>query len=120
MSIFSNLIPTPKPIKNKSRVDTLKKRLDWGEPALTIIDARPRELFNLNRILGSISMPMNEPAYLTLSSLELNRDIYIYAETDKQTGVAANMLRQAGYQNVSELIGGLTAWNRAKYPTEKG
>ena len=117
MAIFSNFIPTPEPIKNKSRVSTLKKRLDWGEPALTIIDARPRKLFNLAHIVGCIAMPMDEPPNLTLASIELDRDIYIYAETDEQTAVAANMLRQVGYQNVSELIGGLTAWNRAKYPT---
>ncbi len=117
MAIFSNLIPTPEPIKSKSRVSTLKKRLDWGEPALTIIDARPRELFNLTHIVGCIPMPMNEPPNLTLANLELERDIYIYAETDEQTAVAAKMLRQAGYQNVSELIGGLDAWKKAKYPT---
>jgi len=118
MSIFSKLIPTKKPIKNKSQVSILKKRLDWGEPALTIIDARPRELFELAHIVGSISMPMNEPANLTLASLELNRDLYIYAETDEQTSVAASMLRNAGYRNVSELIGGFTAWKKAKYPIE--
>ena len=118
MTIFSKLIPIPKPIKDKSQAGTLKKRLDWGKPALTIIDARPRELFNFTRIVGSISMPMNEPANLTLASLELDRDIYIYAETNEQTAAAANMLRQAGYKNVSELIGGLTAWKKAKYPIE--
>ena len=117
MAIFSKLIPTPKPIENKSRVSTLKKRLDWGKPALTIIDARSRGLFELTSIVGSISMPMDEPANLTLASLELNRDIYIYAETDEQTAIAASLLRRAGYQNVSELIGGLTAWKKAKYPT---
>ena len=116
MTIFSKFIPTPEPIKNKSRVSTLKKRLDWGEPALTIIDVRSRVLFELTHITGSISMPMDEPADLTLSSLELSRNLYVYAETDEQTTVAANKLRQAGYQNVSELIGGLTAWKKAKYP----
>ncbi|MGL5807671.1 MAG: hypothetical protein ACRC2R_20985 [Xenococcaceae cyanobacterium] len=34
--IISNFIPIPEPIQNKSRVDALKKRLDWGEPALTM------------------------------------------------------------------------------------
>ena len=116
MAIFSNFIPIPEPIQNKSSVSALKKRLDWGEPALTIIDVRPRELFNITHIMGSISMPMDEPNNLTLASLELSRDIYIYAETNEQTAVAANELRQAGYQHVSELIGGLTAWKKAKYP----
>ncbi len=118
MSIFSNFIPEP--IQNKSSVKALKKRLDWGEPALTIIDLRTRDAFNACHIQGSIPMPMNEPAALTLASLELSRDIYVYAETDEETAVAANELRQAGYQNVSELIGGLTAWKKAQYPVQSG
>ena len=116
MTIFSNLIPTPEPIPNQSSVSSLKKRLDWEEPALTIIDVRPRVLFNITHIMGSIPMPMDEPNALTLANLESNRDIYIYAETDQKTAVAANQLRQAGYQKVSELIGGLRAWQKAKYP----
>ena len=119
MTIFSKFFPIPGAIQDRSSVNTLKKRLDWGEPALTIVDVRSRVLFDLDRILGSISMPMDEPADLTLSSLELNRDLYLYADTDKQTAEAANKLRQAGYQNVSELIGGLTAWKKAKYPIER-
>ncbi|MGK7951451.1 MAG: rhodanese-like domain-containing protein [Xenococcaceae cyanobacterium] len=118
MAIFSKFFPEP--IQNKSSVGHLKKRLDWGEPALTIIDVRTRNAFNTCRIQGSIPMPMDEPAALTLASLELSRDIYVYAETDEQTAVAVNQLRQAGYQNVSELIGGLTAWKQAKYPVESG
>ena len=119
MAIFSKLFPIPEPIKTKSGVSMLKKRLDWGKPALTIVDVRPRVLFEITHITGSISMPMDEPANLTLSSLELSRDLYVYAETDEQTTVAANKLRQLGYQNVSELIGGLAAWEKAKYPVER-
>jgi hypothetical protein len=38
-------------------------------------------------------MPMDEPNDRTLASLEVSRDIYVYAETDEQTAVAANQLR---------------------------
>jgi rhodanese-related sulfurtransferase len=120
MNIFSKLIPIPKPIQDQSSVSTLKQCLDWGKPALTIIDVRSRVLFNSNHIRGSIPMPIDEPAYLTLSNLELNRDIYVYAETDEQTALAATKLRQAGYQKVSELLGGLPAWKKAKYPIDCG
>jgi rhodanese-related sulfurtransferase len=118
MTIFSKLIPIPEPIQNKSRVGALKKRLDWGEPALTIIDVRTRNAFNASHIMGAISMPMNEATALTLASLEASRDIYVYAETDEQTAAVAAQLREAGYQNVAELIGGLVAWKKANYPTE--
>jgi rhodanese-related sulfurtransferase len=114
MTILSSFIPEP--IQNKSSVGALKKRLDWGEPALTIVDVRTRDSFNTGNIRGSIPMPMDEPADLTLASLEFSRDIYVYAETDEQTAMAATKLRETGYQNVSELIGGLFAWKKARYP----
>jgi rhodanese-related sulfurtransferase len=38
----------------------LKKRLDWGEPALTIIDVRDREAFNTSHITGAVSLPLSQ------------------------------------------------------------
>ncbi len=116
MTIFSKFIPIPGVIQDRSSAGTLFKRLERGEAALTIIDVRPKVFFDITHIMGSISMPMEEPADLTLSSLELNDNIYVYAETDIQTAIAAQNLRHLGYQKVSELIGGLRAWKKANYP----
>lgn len=96
----------------------LKNRLDWGEPALTIVDVRDRNAFNASHIMGAIVMPMNELVTTARASLELIRDIYVYGETDEQTAEAASKLRDAGYQCIAELTGGLAAWNMAKYPIE--
>ncbi len=54
------LIVIPEAIQDQSRVESLKHRLDWGEPALTIIDVRDRNAFNTSHILGAIAMPMQE------------------------------------------------------------
>lgn len=118
MVSFSKFIPIPESIKAKSRVGALKERLDWGEPALTIVDVRARNIFNTSHIMGAIPMPMDELIDLAFVSLELIRDIYVYAETDEKTAEAALKLRKAGYQNVAELIGGLAAWSRASYPID--
>ena len=112
------IIPTPPPLRAQSRVYDLKARLDWGDPALTIIDVRDRSEFNFSHILGAIPMPLNELKDRVLSSLELSRDIYIYGETDEETAEAAVNLRAAGYQNVSELRGGVAAWKAVGYPVE--
>jgi rhodanese-related sulfurtransferase len=111
-------IRTPRPLQTQSRVYDLKARLDWGEPALTIIDARDRTLFNISHIMGAVPMPPNEPANRVLNKLELGRDIYIYGETDEETAVAAAQLRAAGYRNVSELRGGVAAWKAVGFPVE--
>ena len=116
MTTFSKSIPIPGAIQDRSTVGTLFKRIERGEAALTIIDVRPKVFFDITHIMSSISMPTDEINDLTLSSLELNRDIYVYAETDRQTAIAAQNLRHLGYQKVSELIGGLRAWKKANYP----
>jgi len=109
--LFSFLI-TPKTVDAKSSPFHLKTRLDWGEPALTILDVRTRDAFNQSRIKGAISMPLDELMHQPLR-LELERDIYVYGETHEESVAAMEKLKAAGYVNVSELNGGLVAWRVA-------
>lgn len=88
----------------------LKSRLNNGEPALTIIDIRSSEDFRQRRILGAITMPMENLMQSTEFSFESNRDIYIYGASEEDTAQAANYLRQAGFQRVAELKGGIDAF----------
>lgn len=113
-----NLTPTPSKIKAASSAYDLKARLEWGEPALTIVDVRDREIFNMGRITGAIPMPIENLLELAQPALELERDIYIYGESDEQSLQAAEVLRGAGFQNVAQIIGGLPAWREVAGPTE--
>jgi rhodanese-related sulfurtransferase len=51
-------------------------------------------------------------------NLELVRDIYVYGSSDEETAAAAALLKEAGYQNVAELAGGMAAWKAAGFPIE--
>ncbi len=113
-----DITPTPPKFKPQSSAHDLKARLEWGEPALTILDVRQREAFNQARIMGSMCMPIDELVERAKSSLEPTRDIYVYAESDEQTAQAASLLRQAGFTNVAELRGGLDAWRAIAGSTE--
>ena len=112
------IIPIPAPLKTKSRVYDLKERLDWGEPALTIIDVRDRDAFNTSHVMGAVSLPMSQLASGTLNNFELDRDIYVYGKNEEETAAAAAQLSAAGYKNVAELLGGLAAWKAAGFPIE--
>lgn len=118
MSAFLGIIPTPGPIQPQARVYDLKARLDWGEPALTIVDVRDRQAFNACHITGAVSIPLDNLVTQSSSNFEVDRDIYIYGETDDETAIAATTLRDAGYTHVSELRGGLAAWKAVSYPVE--
>ncbi|MEO1132858.1 MAG: rhodanese-like domain-containing protein [Cyanobacteria bacterium J06639_1] len=95
---------------NASAVEQLKWRLNWGEPALTIVDVRDRELFRSERISGAVSMPMDELVASASSTFEAIRDIYIYGESEEQATQAASLLSDAGFESVISIPGGLKAW----------
>lgn len=120
MNMRFGLIPIPAPLKARSRVYDLKARLDWGEPALTIIDVRDRGEFRQRHITGAICMPVSELVDRALVNLELVRDIYVYGDTNEEAALAATKLREAGFLNVSEVEGGLPAWKAYGYPIESG
>jgi rhodanese-related sulfurtransferase len=115
-SAVTQPLPTPPEMSvSQATADELLKRLNWGEPALTIIDARSRESFNAERITGAMSRDQVAEA---TQSLEPQRDIYVYGDGADQATEVVNHLRQAGYQKVAHLQGGLSAWKAIGGPTE--
>jgi rhodanese-related sulfurtransferase len=117
-NLVENIVPSQPPIDPKSDVHQLKSRLEWGEPAFTILDVRDRYSYNDGRIMGAMPMPIDQLVERAQPSLAKTRDIYVYGENDEQTAQAAQMLRQAGFVHVSELKGGLAAWKAIGGPTE--
>ena len=114
-----NVTPTPPSQQTpQSSAQALKQRLEWGEVAFTLLDVRERTVFNQSHIMGAMAMPMDEIVDRAKSSLEPEREIYIYGETDEQTAEVATNLRNAGFKAISELRGGLAAWKAIGGPTE--
>lgn len=118
MTPLFRFITLPASLQDKTDVEALKNRLDWGKPALTLIDIRDYSAFQARHIVGAIPVPGRELLDWARSHLELTRDIYLYGETDGHTAAVAEQLRSVGYQHVAELMGGLAAWEKAQYPVE--
>ncbi len=96
----------------------LKLRLEWGQPAFTIVDVRDRHSFNHGHITGAISIPLDDLVSRAKSALHKERQIYIYGEHDAHTAHAAEVLRTAGFVEVWEIHGGVTAWKKVGGATE--
>ncbi|NJL81354.1 MAG: rhodanese-like domain-containing protein [Nostocaceae cyanobacterium CSU_2_110] len=116
---LENIIPSQPPVdQRKSDVYTLKSRLEWGEPAFTILDVRDRQTYNEGHIMGALPMTMDGLGDTAAQSLAKSRDIYVYGASDTDSAQAAQALRSKGFENVSELKGGLSAWKAIGGPTE--
>ena len=116
---IENIIPSQPPVtKKRTDAHVLKSRLEWGEPAFTIIDVRDRQTYNEGRVMGALPMTMDGLGDAAAKSLAKSRDIYVYGDSDDETTQAAQALRNSGFKNVSELKGGLAAWKAIGGPTE--
>lgn len=113
-----NITPKPPGLQSQSSPQDLKARLEWGEPALTIVDIRDRDAFNNAHIMGAVPIPMDQITELAESTLQKSRDIYVYGATDQETATAAAQLRKAGFEQVAEIKGGLAAWKAIAGSTE--
>jgi rhodanese-related sulfurtransferase len=114
---LGNLTPVPVVLQEESTAYELKNRLEWGQPALSIVDVREHEAFNQRRITGAVSMPMAQLAEMK-STLQPTSDIYIYGDNNEQAHTAAQMLRDAGFEAVTHVMGGLDAWHDIGGSTE--
>lgn len=116
---LSNILPIPpgqqKPV---SSAQALKERLDWGEPACTIADARDRNSFNTERILGALPIDSEETLQRLIDSLSPRREVYIYGDNEEQVQTAVDKFVSAGFESVSRLQGGLAGWKAVSGPTE--
>ena len=117
-AIGSKVTPVPASFDSVSTPSEIKARLDWGEPALSILDVRDRESFNNERIVGAMPMPREMLVEKASSAFEFERDIVIYSDSDTAASEAASQLRTAGFEGVSMLKGGLPAWKAINGATE--
>jgi hydroxyacylglutathione hydrolase len=91
------------------------ERLESGAPVA--VDVRtPRER-DEKRVAGSINIPLNH-LNERLQELPKDRPLLVYCAGGYRSSIATSLLKQQGFGNVSELAGGIAAWETAKLPLE--
>ncbi len=88
-----------------------------GAQAALVLDVRtPRER-EQKHIGGSISIPLNHLAE-RLSELPANRPLLVHCAGGYRSSIAASLLQRDGFTDVSEIAGGIAAWEAAMLPVE--
>jgi len=91
------------------------ERLATGAPLL--VDVRAPGERNQKRVAGSVGIPLN---HLTerLDDLPKDRPLLVYCAGGYRSSIAASLLQQHGFTRVSEIAGGIAAWEAAQLPVE--
>ena len=103
----------------------MKQRLDAGEDVV-VVDVRTRAQFagGAGHIPGSVNVPLSDlAARLEARDRDLSmlkdHPVFVHCAGELQASRAARVLRDAGFSDVSVLMGGIRAWRRRGYPVEK-
>ncbi len=86
--------------------------LSSAEPPQLIDVRTPRER-DQKFIDGSLSIPLNHLSE-RMEELPRNRPLLLYCAGGYRSSIAASLLQQRGFNQVSEIAGGLAAWEAAK------
>ncbi len=88
-------------------VEELKRRLDGGED-LFILDVREPHEYKIANLGGHL-IPLNELPR-RVHELDSSREIVAHCKMGGRSAKAVQFLRQAGFEKVYNLKGGITAW----------
>jgi len=90
--------------------------LSSPEPPLAVDVRTPRER-NQKSIAGSLGIPLN---HLTenLEQLPHDRPLLVFCAGGYRSSIAASLLQSRGFRRVSEIAGGIVAWEAANLPIQ--
>ena len=93
------------------------ERLASAEPPLLIDLRTPRER-QLKAIPDSVSVPLNRLPQ-QLAKLPRTRPLIVHCAGGYRSSVGASLLQRAGFTEISEIAGGLAAWEAAGLQLER-
>jgi hydroxyacylglutathione hydrolase len=89
-------------------------RMTVGTPPV-IVDVRTPPEFEAKRIDGALNVPLNHLAERA-SELPRDRPLVVHCAAGYRSSIASSLLQSLGFDRVSEIAGGLAAWETAGLP----
>jgi rhodanese-related sulfurtransferase len=88
-----------------------------GDRAPLMVDVRAPGERQQKRIAGSVGIPLSQLG-VRLSELPSNRPLLVYCAGGYRSSIAASLLQRHGFEQVSEIAGGIAAWAAGNLPVE--
>ncbi|PYR60645.1 MAG: MBL fold metallo-hydrolase [Acidobacteria bacterium] len=90
------------------------ERLASPRPPIAIDVRAPRERAS-SHITASLHVPLNHFAE-RIGDVPKGRPLLVYCAGGYRSSIAASLLQQRGFEDVSEIAGGIAAWEAARLP----
>ena len=99
----------PKVTEGEIEVTEVKAMLDRGD-SFVLLDVREPHEYKIASIPGAKLVPLGEVAR-RLDEFDKNADIVIHCKSGMRSAKACGILKQAGFEHVRNMKGGILAWS---------
>ena len=80
-----------------------------------VLDVRKPAEHEAGHIEGSVNIPLNHLRE-RVGEIPRDRKLMVHCAGGYRSAIAASILRQEGFSNLEELVGGIGSWEAAKFP----
>jgi rhodanese-related sulfurtransferase len=92
--------------------------IDKNEKA-QIVDVRTPDEFKQGYIAGAVNLNFYDSDFKEkLKTLDKSKPVLVYCAVGGRSGQASKILQELGFENVHDLDGGMTAWNKKGLPVK--
>ena len=91
---------------------------DWvsqfeADENAVILDVRTEDEFNEGFIANAINIDIHrgQDFVTEIEALDKNKNYYVYCRSGMRSAKACEIMNQLGFENVYNLIGGITEWD---------
>lgn len=115
ISLATDEVPPNGPVK----VEQAEKHIASG---IQLLDVRTIDEWETGYLKGAKLVTFGEQGFVdkAKAAVDPKKPVLVYCRSGKRTIAAAKELRAAGFTTVSEMEGGITAWEKAGKPVVKG
>lgn len=105
-------------INPQEAYDLIKRHKN--DPDFFIIDVRTPQEFEDGRIAGALNFDVQSDNFESeIGKFDKNKIYIVYCRGGNRSQIAARMMSDAGFKNVSNLTGGIVFWEENGLPIEK-
>ncbi|MDQ6737996.1 MAG: rhodanese-like domain-containing protein [Gemmatimonadota bacterium] len=93
-----------------TEIDAAQAIVRKGQGGTVFLDVREPNEWNLGHVASAIHLPRGQLENKIEGTVSRDSDIVVYCAGGSRSALAADTLRQMGYDKVSSLTGGFRAW----------
>jgi len=98
---------------------SVSQAADWRQNGAYILDVRQPEEWNDAHIPGATLIPLGELEN-RLNEVPKDQEVVVVCRSGNRSATGRDILRQAGFEQVTSMAGGMNQWKGNGYPVVTG